>query len=168
MKKFNRTLLVLASIALCCQLWTMRANAVSVDEQAPNFTLQGTSDKLSLDQYDGDVIMINFWASWCGPCREELPHLEKLHKKYSKVGFTLIGINVDEDSNDAKKLLKDIPVSFPLAFDPKGIVSKQYDLKAMPTTVLIDKSGKVRSVHKGYKKGYEKKYKKEIKALIRE
>ena len=112
--------------------------------------------------------MVNFWASWCGPCREELPHLEKLYSKYNKVGFTLIGVNVDEDSNEAKTLLKDIEVTFPLAFDPKGEVSKLYDLKAMPTTIIIDKSGKVRSVHKGYKKGYEKKYKKEIKDLIRE
>ena len=112
--------------------------------------------------------MLNFWASWCGPCRQEMPLLEKIYKKYKRLGFVLLGVNVEENSSAAKKLLKDIKVSFPILFDTKNLTSKLYNVSAMPTTILIDRNGNQRFLHKGYKPGYENDYKKQVKKLLRE
>jgi len=112
--------------------------------------------------------MINFWASWCAPCRQEMPLLEELHDRYADLGFTLLGVNVEEDSSAALDLLKEIPVTFPVLFDSRNDVSKRYNVVAMPTTVILDRDGTVRYVHKGYLPGYEDEYRKQIKELIRE
>ena len=74
---------------------------------------------MSLSQYKGQVVMINFWASWCGPCRQEMPLLESIYKKYNKLGFTMIGVNVEPDSKAADDWLKDTPVSFPILYDTR-------------------------------------------------
>jgi thiol-disulfide isomerase/thioredoxin len=89
--------------------------ASSASGPAPQFTLESRSGpKVSLAQYKGQVVMLNFWASWCGPCRQEMPLLENIYKKYNKMGFTLIGVNVEPDSKDAEGFLKGLqsPVSF--------------------------------------------------------
>jgi thiol-disulfide isomerase/thioredoxin len=112
--------------------------------------------------------MINFWASWCGPCRQEMPLLEQIHQRYEPLGFTLLGVNVEENSSDAKAFLKDRPVSFPILFDPDNGVSKLYDVVAMPSTVLIDRQGNVRYLHHGFKPGYENDYQDQVRALVRE
>ena len=137
--------------------------------KAPNFTLKSRTGKnIKLSELRGDVVMLNFWASWCGPCRKEMPLLEKIHKKYKRLGFTLLGVNVEENSNDAKNYLKDVRVTFPILFDRTQKTSKLYDVRAMPTTILIDRNGNKRFIHKGYKAGYENDYKKQIKKLLRE
>ena len=136
---------------------------------APDFTLK-TRDgsNIRLAEQKGQVVMLNFWASWCGPCRKEMPLLEKIQQKYARLGFQLIGMNVDEDSAAAERFLQDISISFPVALDNTGKVSKQYNVSAMPTTVMIDRNGNIRNIHKGYKDGDEKQYEKMIKNLIRE
>ena len=137
--------------------------------KAANFTLKSRSGKnIKLSELRGEVVMLNFWASWCGPCRKEMPLLEKIHKKYKKLGFTLLGVNVEQDTRAAKRYLKDVKVSFPVLFDPANKTSKLYNVSAMPTTILIDRNGNKRFLHKGYKAGYENNYKKEIKKLLRE
>jgi peroxiredoxin len=144
-------------------------NAASIQGKAPNFTLKSNSGKnVKLSELRGQVILLNFWASWCGPCRQEMPLLEKLHKRYSALGFTVLGVNVEEDPRKAKTLLKDISVSFPILFDTSNKVSKQYKVSAMPSTVMIDRDGNMRYLHKGYKPGDEAQYKKWVKQLIRE
>ncbi len=136
---------------------------------APNFTLTDRDgNSVSLEDLRGQVIMINFWASWCGPCREEMPLLEQIHQRYEPLGFTLLGINVEENSSDAKTWLRDRPVSFPILFDPGNGVSQLYDVVAMPSTVLIDRQGNVRFLHHGYKAGYEDQYQDQVRALVRE
>jgi thiol-disulfide isomerase/thioredoxin len=112
--------------------------------------------------------MLNFWATWCGPCRQEMPHLEALYQRYSDLGFTLLGVNVEEDSSGADKFLAETPVTFPILFDPKSVVSKKYDVIAMPSTVLIDRTGNMRFIHHGYQPGYENEYQAQIRALLRE
>jgi thiol-disulfide isomerase/thioredoxin len=123
---------------------------------------------VSLDQYKGQVIMINFWASWCGPCRTEMPLLEKLHAKYKPMGFTMIGVNVEPDSSLAAQWLKATPVTFPILFDTKSEVSKLYQVAGMPSTAIIDRKGNLRWVHKGYKPGDENEYQNQIRAMLRE
>ncbi len=136
---------------------------------APQFTLGARGGgNLSLAQYKGQVVMLNFWASWCGPCRQEMPLLENIYKKYSKLGFTLIGVNVEPDSKAADDWLKQTPVSFPIVYDKESKVSKDYDVEGMPSTVIIDRKGNVRMLHRGYKPGDENEYLDSIRALIRE
>jgi thiol-disulfide isomerase/thioredoxin len=145
------------------------AGAASVKGPAPNFTLKSLSGKnLKLSEMTGNVVLINFWASWCGPCREEMPLLNSLHKKYEALGFTVLGVNVEEDTRKARDFLKDFPVDFPVLLDKENRVSKQYKVIAMPTTVLVDRDGNVRYLHKGYKSGDEAKYQKMVKKLVRE
>lgn len=136
---------------------------------APQFTLGSKSGpSVSLAQYKGQVVMLNFWASWCGPCRQEMPLLESIYKKYRPMGFTLIGVNVEPDSNAANEWLKQTPVSFPILYDKESKVSKMYDVAGMPSTVIIDRAGKVRMLHRGYKPGDENEYLDSIRSLVRE
>jgi len=136
---------------------------------APQFTLTARSGgDLSLSQYKGQVVMLNFWASWCGPCRQEMPLLENIYKKYSKMGFTLIGVNVEPDSKAADEWLKQTPVSFPVIYDKDSKVSRAYDVAGMPSTVIIDRKGNIRMLHRGYKPGDENEYLDSIRSLVRE
>lgn len=149
--------------------WGLIAQAESGQELAPDFTLKSASgSNVRLEDLRGQVVMLNFWASWCGPCRQEMPHLESIFKQYEKFGFTLLAVNVDEDSASADAFLNDVPVSFPVLYDNESVVSKLYSVDAMPTTVLIDRDGKRRFLHRGYKPGYEDGYRSQIKSLIRE
>ena len=136
---------------------------------APDFTLKSNTGKnIKLSELRGQVVMINFWASWCGPCRQEMPLLDQLYQRYQPMGFTLLGVNVEEDSAAADKILKEIPVSFPVLYDNKSKVSESYQVQAMPSTFLIDRDGKLRYLHKGYRPGTEDDYQKQIRELIRE
>ena len=145
------------------------AGAASMQGPAPDFTLKSLTGKnLKLSEMAGNVVLINFWASWCGPCREEMPLLNDLHNKYAPLGFTVLGVNVEEDARNARGFLKNFPVDFPILLDSNNQVSKQYNVIAMPTTVMVDRDGNVRYLHKGYKSGDEKKYIKMVKKLVRE
>ena len=133
------------------------------------FTLKSLSGKnLKLSEMAGNVVLINFWASWCAPCREEMPLLNALHKKYQPLGFTVLGVNVEEKTDKAKGFLVNFPVDFPILLDNTNKVSKQYKVIAMPTTVVVDRDGNMRFLHEGYKPGDEKKYRQMIKKLVRE
>lgn len=145
------------------------ANSASVSGPAPNFTLKSLSGKnLKLSEMTGNVVLINFWASWCGPCRQEMPLLNALHNKYEPLGFTVLGVNVEEQVDSARGFISDYPVDFPVLLDNKNRVSKLYNVIAMPTTVVVDRDGNMRFLHKGYKPGDEKEYRKMVKKLIRE
>jgi peroxiredoxin len=145
------------------------AHSSEVSGPAPDFTLKSNQGKnLKLSEYRGEVILLNFWASWCGPCRQEMPELEKLQARYQDYGFTILGVNVEEDASKADKVLKKTPVSFPILYDTSNKVSKAFDVRAMPSTVMIDRDGNMRYLHKGYVPGDEDEYAKWIKKLIRE
>jgi len=136
---------------------------------APDFTLKSaTGENIRLAEMRGKVVMLNFWASWCGPCRQEMPLLDGIAKKYSKMGFVLLGVNVEQESTDAKKMLKELGVSFPILFDTDNKLSVMYKLEGMPTSVMIDKKGKIRYIDNGYRPGDENKYRDQIQELIRE
>jgi len=136
---------------------------------APDFALKSASgENLRLSEYRGNVVMINFWATWCGPCRQEMPLLDDLYNRYQRVGFSLLGVNIDDDSRRAMRMIEELGVSFPVLFDADKEVSKLYQVEAMPVTVLLDREGTVRHVHHGYKPGYEEQYLTEIRSLLRE
>ena len=162
-------LFALTVISIVILFTSFNTFAADVKGPAPDFTLASKDGgNVRLQEQLGNVVLINFWASWCGPCREELPYLEVLQQEYTDLGFTILAVNVDEDSSKADILLNDITVSFPVLFDVNDDVSKLYDVQAMPTTVIVDRDGNQRLLHKGYKSGDEIKYKQAVKALLRE
>ncbi len=160
-KSLMKTLIAIAALSV--------AMPAVADDTAPDFTLKSASgENIKLSELRGQVVLINFWASWCGPCRQEMPHLERLFQRYEPLGFTLLGVNVEKNAGDAQKMLDASPVSFPILFDHENAVTKLYDVNAMPSTVLVDRDGNVRYLHRGYKPGYEDDYQAQIRELIRE
>ena len=153
--------------ALVALAWP--AGATDGSLPAPEFTLTNRAGgQLSLSGLRGQVVMINFWASWCGPCRQEFPALDEMYRKYKPMGFTMVGINVESEKADAERFLGARPVSFPILFDPDNSVSGSYGVSAMPTTVLVDRQGRLRWQHRAYKPGDEAKYIEQIRAMLRE
>lgn len=159
-----------ALIAAALAALSTAAPAVSpAAPPAPDFTLRALSGaNLRLAEQRGQVVMVNFWATWCGPCRQELPHLNRLYEKYRGSGFTLLGINVDDDTYKAADLATKLAVKFPVLFDTDKRVSRAYDLSAMPATVLIDRDGRVRYRHRGYRRGAEDTYEQQVRELLKE
>jgi peroxiredoxin len=152
-----------------CAAFASSAAAEAAHRAAPDFTLKSQKgDNLKLSELRGKVILINFWASWCGPCRQEMPVLDQLYQHYRPLDFTVLGVNVEQDSDNARSLLKDVAVSFPILFDNENKVSKLYNVKGMPSTVLVDRDGNIRYMHIGYQPGTENEYQTQIRALIRE
>ena len=144
------------------------APAVAPSVAAPDFTLRTVDGpNLRLQEQRGRVVMVNFWATWCGPCRQEMPHLNRLFEKYKSSGFVLLGVNVDDDRRNAVDVATKLGVKFPVLLDSEKKVSKLYDLATMPSTVLIDRDGKVRYIHRGYLAGYEDTYEKQIRELLK-
>jgi peroxiredoxin len=168
-KASRRTVLsTLAAVATTAAAPALAAGAPAA-APAPDFTLpQRAGGELSLAGLRGQVVLINFWATWCGPCRKEMPLLEQIWLRYKALGFTLLGVNVEEDSAGAVKWLEGSPVSFPVLFDRQNRVSKLYDVTAMPSTVIVDRKGQVRFVHYGYTEGTENAYQDQVRTLIRE
>lgn len=143
--------------------------AIAIADEAPDFTLPTNSgENLRLAELRGNVVMLNFWASWCGPCRQEMPLLEAMSQRYAAAGFTLLGIDVEEDNTDALKIVNDLKISYPILFDTENKVSKLYSVETMPTTVMVDKKGQIRYINHGYKPGDENKYRDQIRELIKE
>ena len=165
MKIKNLTLGLLVTVFAATSL----ASSGLEGQAAPDFALKSsTGENLRLSEYRGNVVMINFWATWCGPCRQEMPLLDELYTRYERVGFSLLGVNIDDDSRRAMQMIEDLGVSFPVLFDARKEVSQLYQVEAMPVTVLVDREGNVRYVHHGYKPGYEDKYLDQVRSLLRE
>ena len=155
--------------AMAAMVIATTAFAADSTGPAPAFTLTSISGgQTALSQFKGQVVMVNFWATWCGPCQQEMPLLDQMYKKYKPAGFTLIGVNVDKDSPPVKELLARKPVSFPVLLDPANQVSKAFHVDEMPSSVIIDRKGEIRYIHRGYKPGDENDYQDRIRQLIRE
>ena len=160
---------VLLGAALSIFAVTGLASSSLEGREAPDFVLKSSAgENLRLSEHRGDVVMINFWATWCGPCRQEMPLLDELYSRYQRVGFSLLGVNIDDNSSKAMDMVSELGVSFPVLFDSRKEVSKLYEVDAMPVTVIIDREGTIRYVHHGYKPGYEEKYLDQIRSLLRE
>ena len=160
---------LLLGIAGCLVAATGLASSGLTGQVAPDFALKSsTGENLRLSEYRGDVVMVNFWATWCGPCRQEMPLLDELYARYQRVGFSLLGVNIDDNPSKAMNMVDELGVSFPVLFDARKEVSELYQVEAMPVTVLIDREGTVRHVHLGYQPGYEQQYLEQIRSLLRE
>lgn len=148
---------------------TLASAAATVGAAAPDFTLRTLSgSNMRLQEQRGQVVLVNFWATWCGPCRKEMPHLNRIADKYKSSGLVLMGVNVDDNVKNAADLSAKLGVNFPVLLDTDKKVSRLYDLNSMPSTMVIDRSGRVRYVHRGYQDGYEDMYDKQIRDLLKE
>lgn len=165
----RQTLGAAAAIALGLCLPSAARAALATGRPAPDFTLRsGEGRNLRLAEQRGQVVMVNFWATWCTPCRVEMPHLQRLHEQYRSAGFLLLGVSVDDDPAKAMELARRLQVSFPILFDTDKAVSRLYDLKTMPSTMLIDRDGALRQVHRGYREGVEQLYAQQVRSLLKE
>ena len=161
-----RRLLCAAPLLACA---AAAAVTVQPSTMAPDFTLRSMEGpNLRLNEQRGRVVMVNFWATWCGPCRQEMPHLNKLYDKYRDSGFVLLGVNIDDNAGKATDLAAKLGLKFPVLLDTDKTVSRLYDMGTMPATVVIDREGRVRHLHRGYRDGYELLYDQQVRALLKE
>jgi peroxiredoxin len=163
--------LMLNALALAAALWASMPVLAAVTPQAaaPDFTLKSAEGRnLRLQEQRGQVVLVNFWASWCGPCKQEMPHLNRLYDKYRASGFTLLAVNIDDDARHGAATAAKWGLRFPVLLDADKTVTKLYDLGAMPSTVLIDRDGRVRYLHRGYREGVEDTYERQIRELVKE
>ena len=128
----------------------INSNALA-SNKAPTFNLQGDNGEISLDQYKGQVVYVDFWASWCVPCKHAFPWMNDLHKRYGDKGLKIVAINLDKDKKDAHTFLKLFPADFEVAYDPEGVAAESYRVKVMPTAYLIDQQGNLVKSHKGFR-----------------
>jgi peroxiredoxin len=160
---------ILATLLLAAGTTALAASQGTAPKPAPDFSLPARDGGVvQLSELKGQVVMINFWATWCGPCRQEMPLLEQIHAKYEPLGFTLLGVNVEPDSAAATTWLKGVPVTFPILFDAQNAVAEQFGVMGMPSSVFVDREGRVRYVHRGYKPGDEAQYADLIRSLVKE
>ncbi len=115
-------------------------------------------DALDLEAYRGKIVWVDFWASWCTPCRRSFPWLNEIMARYSDQGFVIVGVNVDKERALAEEFLRETPARFPIAYDPEGGLAAKYEVLGMPSSFLIDREGNVISSHIGFRRDEQENY----------
>lgn len=127
-----------------------RASTLELGGIAPALDLPSTQGRINLADFKGKVIYLDFWASWCGPCRKSFPWMNDLQKKYADQGLVILGVNLDANPQDAHTFLQKIPATFRIAFDAPGDTPKRFGVQGMPTSVIINRDGKLVEKHTGF------------------
>jgi thiol-disulfide isomerase/thioredoxin len=128
------------------------ANAADVGAPAPALALPTASgETVALDRLKGKVVYVDFWASWCAPCRKSFPWMAEMQKKYGPSGFTVVAVNVDKKRPDAERFLQSTPAAFTVVYDPAGTTPNAWNVKAMPTSFVVDPKGNVAIVESSFR-----------------
>lgn len=130
------------------------------------FELPGSTKPVRLADLKGQVVYVDFWASWCAPCKQSFPWMNEMQAKYGPRGFSVIGVTVDQKREDADKFLANTPAKFNIAYDPEGKVAGLYKPLSMPTSYLIGADGKVRAIHVGFREGDREALEREIQVAL--
>lgn len=166
MKNMSKLKCIVAVTTLAICVSTAMAGTPAKGDKFPdlsNYKLEGT-----LPQTSGKVVLVDFFASWCGPCQESFPAMEKLHQKYASQGLVIVAINLDKKPEDMQRFLKEHPVTFTTVRDASYKMVNEIKIPTMPSSFLLDKSGKVVAVHHGFEGGKtEKEYTEEIETLLK-
>ena len=121
---------------------------------------------LDLGRYHGRVVIIDFWASWCKPCRQSMPWLNELRARYAPSGLVIVGVNVDAERGDAEKFLRAVPVSFDVVFDPDGSLAQRFKVPGMPATFLYDRQGALAESHLGFRQAQRAPFEARVQELL--
>jgi thiol-disulfide isomerase/thioredoxin len=160
-----------ALAATIASLGAASTHALEAGSPLPAITaprLAASGAPVSLASLKGQVVYVDFWASWCVPCRLSMPTLDAMYRKYSSKGFAVVGFNKDVSNADAERFLQRVPVSFTLAQDEKDAAAKAFDVKAMPSGYLVDRKGVVRRVHRGFTAETAAELEHEVEELLKE
>jgi len=137
--------------------------------EAPDFVLKSLSgSNLRLSEYRGEIVMLSFWATWCGDCRAQLEELGAMYSRYRDAGVELLTVSLDQNQRQADDMSSRLGASYPVLHDGSGEVGRLYDVTRMPMMVLIDRNGIVRDVFEGFRRGNEQQYLERLQALLRE
>jgi len=143
------------------------AYAIGAGDIAPGFALPtATGEPIALDKLKGRVVYVDFWASWCGPCRRSFPWMNEMQQKYGAQGFTVVGVNVDKRRADAERFLRQTPATFSIVYDEAGKTPETYAVKGMPSSYLIDTAGKVVAVESGFRDEQKAAFEERIRSLL--
>ena len=144
------------------------ADALGEGDDAADFEapMLQSGRTVALSDHLGKVVYLDFWASWCDPCRIAIPEIEKLRTEFPKEDFQILAVNLDQSKKKATKFLKKNPISYPSLIDPKGKVPRMFGLETMPTSYVIDRNGVIRYVHKGFRKGDMEEIRAQIAKLV--
>lgn len=158
----------LLAIAACAAFTVVSpVSASEVGLAAPGFSLPSAKgDPVALDKLRGKIVYVDFWASWCGPCRRSFPWMNEMQQKYGGKGFVVVGVNVDKKRTDADKFLAQNPANFTIAFDEAGATPTAYAVKGMPSSYLIDGTGKIVYVERGFLDEHKTELEQRIAALV--
>ena len=163
MNPFRSRLCALACVALL----STSASAVEVGARAPSFALPtAAGDMVSLERLRGKVVYVDFWASWCGPCRRSFPWMNDMRRRYESQGLSIVAINVDKKRADAVRFLSDTPAQFTVVYDAEGRTPTAYAVKGMPSSYLVDADGNVAAVEQGFRDEGRTALEQKIRALV--
>ena len=144
------------------------ALAIGTGSRAPEIGAPDLNGRaISLRGLRGKVVIVDFWASWCAPCREEMPVLNRLFQRYREQGLVVIGVSVDNQVGNARTFLRRTQVSFPIVHDGGRAIADRYDPPRMPSSYVLDRRGVVRHVHEGYRSGDAALLEREVRTLLR-
>jgi thiol-disulfide isomerase/thioredoxin len=167
-KMINRKLTGALLLLMVCFM-PVAGFSTNQEQIAPDFTVQNLLDdaqQVSLEQYKGKVVYLDFWASWCSPCLKSFPFMDELQAEYGDDGFVVIAVNLDENSKDAREFMENTQVNFFVGRDEQGVLATSYGVKTMPSSYLIGRDGLIKEIHRGFRSSDKEKIRLLVSSLL--